>query len=97
MSNGFFARLKSGLAHSSRNLTDSIASVLTKRKLDDAALERALRARIGTEADVLIEQPGFGRSEHYAPVSVAAGAVPGAIARVRLTGVTADRLIGTAA
>ncbi len=62
-----------------------------------AALEHALRARIGTEADVLIEQPGFGRSEHYAPVSVAARAAPGAIVCVRLTGVTADRLIGTAA
>jgi len=62
-----------------------------------AALERALRARIGSEANVLIEQPGFGRSEHYAPVSVAGEAAVGAIARVRLTGATADRLIGIAA
>src|SRR5579883_1735358 len=36
-----------------------------------AALERALRARVGTEARVLIEQSGFGRSEHYAPVALA--------------------------
>jgi len=62
-----------------------------------AALERALRARIGTEVDVLIEQPGFGRSEHYAPVTVVSEAPPGAIARVRLTGATADRLTGVAA
>jgi len=62
-----------------------------------AALEHALRARIGTEAQVLIEQPGFGRSEHYAPVSVAARAAPGAIVCVRLTGATAGRLTGVAA
>ena len=39
MTNGFFARLKAGLTRSSRNLTDGIAGVLTKRKLDDAALD----------------------------------------------------------
>jgi fused signal recognition particle receptor len=39
VTNGFFARLKAGLTRSSRNLTDGIASVLTKRKLDDAALD----------------------------------------------------------
>ncbi|MDE1932289.1 MAG: radical SAM protein, partial [Alphaproteobacteria bacterium] len=62
-----------------------------------AALERALRARVGTEAQVLIEQPGFGRSEHYAPVTVACDTVPGTIVRTHLTGTTAERLIGVAA
>ena len=37
--NGLLARLKTGLARSSRNLTDGIAGVLTRRKLDDATLE----------------------------------------------------------
>jgi len=52
MSNGFFARLKSGLARSSRNLTEGIAGVLTKRKLDDATLdaleETLIAADLGT-------------------------------------------------
>jgi fused signal recognition particle receptor len=52
MSNGFFARLKTGLTRSSRNLTDSIAGVLTKRRLDDAALdaleETLIAADLGT-------------------------------------------------
>jgi fused signal recognition particle receptor len=39
MTNGFFTRLKAGLTRSSRNLTDGIAGVLIKRKLDDAALD----------------------------------------------------------
>lgn len=61
------------------------------------ALERTLNARIGTNAQVLIEQPGFGRSEHYAPVTVACGAAPGTIVRTHLTGATTERLIGVAA
>ena len=52
MSNGLFARLKSGLARSSRNLTEGIAGVLIKRKLDDAALdaleETLIAADLGT-------------------------------------------------
>ena len=52
MSDGFFTRLKTGLARSSRNLTDGISSVLTKRKLDDAALdaleETLIAADLGT-------------------------------------------------
>jgi len=36
---GIFARLKSGLARSSRSLTDGISGVLTKRKLDQVTLD----------------------------------------------------------
>ena len=39
MSGGIFARLKSGLARSSRSLTEGISGVLTKRKLDQATLD----------------------------------------------------------
>jgi fused signal recognition particle receptor len=39
MNGGLFARLKSGLARSSRSLTDGISGVLTKRKLDQATLD----------------------------------------------------------
>ena len=62
-----------------------------------AALERALAARIGAEAQVLIERSGFGRSEHYAPVAIDGDAVPGMIVRTRLIGANAERLIGVAA
>jgi fused signal recognition particle receptor len=52
MSNGLFARLKAGLTRSSRNLTEGIAGVLTKRRLDDAALdgleETLIAADLGT-------------------------------------------------
>ena len=36
---GFFSRLRSGLSRSTARLTDGIAAVFTKRRLDDAALE----------------------------------------------------------
>ena len=36
---GWFARLKAGLSRSSTKLTDGIAGIFTKRKLDDEALE----------------------------------------------------------
>ena len=39
MSGGIFARLKSGLARSSRSLTDGISGVLTKRRLDQDTLD----------------------------------------------------------
>ena len=35
----FFARLKQGLARSTQKLTEGIASIIRKRRLDDAALE----------------------------------------------------------
>src|SRR6185437_13545420 len=69
MSNGLLARLKSGLARSSRNLTEGIAGVLTKRKLDDAALdaleETLIVADLGTRlaAQVVerLRQERFGK------------------------------------
>jgi len=50
---GWFQKLRSGLSRSSSALSESIASVFTKRKLDDAALEdledMLIRADLGTE------------------------------------------------
>ena len=60
-----------------------------------AALARALAARVGTRASVLIEQDGFGRSEHYAPVRIAGP--PGTIAPLRIAASTGTMLIGAAA
>jgi threonylcarbamoyladenosine tRNA methylthiotransferase MtaB len=61
------------------------------------ALEHSLRTRVGSNAQVLIEQPGFGRSEHYAPVAIDGDAARGTVVRTRLTAVTAEQLVGVAA
>ena len=36
---GWFARLRAGLSHSSNRLRDNISGILTRRRLDTAALE----------------------------------------------------------
>lgn len=60
------------------------------------ALSRSLAARCGTKAQVLVERPGFGRSEHYAPVRVGGEASPGHVVAVRLVRAEPDMLIGQA-
>ena len=51
---GFFGRLKQGLSRSTQKLTDGLATVFVKRRLDDAALEELeellISADLGTEA-----------------------------------------------
>lgn len=49
---GFFGRLKAGLARSTAKLTDAIGSVFTKRKLDDAALEELEETLIAADLGV---------------------------------------------
>jgi threonylcarbamoyladenosine tRNA methylthiotransferase MtaB len=61
-----------------------------------AALARALTARIGTTASVLVEEAGFGRSEHYAPVRLDTAAAPGEIVRACLAATTGKELVGEA-
>jgi threonylcarbamoyladenosine tRNA methylthiotransferase MtaB len=58
-----------------------------------AALEAFLESRVGTTARVLVEKPGFGRSEHYAPVETSAGA-PGEILPLNIIGAARGRLQG---
>jgi len=62
------------------------------REAGAAALARSLASRIGTTAAVLVEGPGFGHSEHYAPVRFTGGIARGEIARLHLTGATSDAL-----
>ena len=66
------------------------------RAAGGAALRRYLNVRVGSAAQVLIERDGRGRSEHYAPVRVAAAGNgrAGTIVPVRLTGVENDMLVG---
>ncbi len=53
MALGFFSRLKEGLARSTAKLTGGLAAVVTRRRLDDAALEELeellIAADLGTE------------------------------------------------
>ncbi len=49
MALGFFSRLKEGLTRSTQKLGTGITAVLTKRKLDDAALDELEEALIGAD------------------------------------------------
>jgi threonylcarbamoyladenosine tRNA methylthiotransferase MtaB len=57
-------------------------------------LSRALTARIGTTAQVLVERDGFGHSEHYAPVTFEGAATIGAIVPIAVTRAAPDMLYG---
>ncbi|MBV8494052.1 MAG: tRNA (N(6)-L-threonylcarbamoyladenosine(37)-C(2))-methylthiotransferase MtaB [Alphaproteobacteria bacterium] len=59
-----------------------------------AALEAELARRIGDVSEVLIEAPGRGRADCYAAVGFEAALPTGSIARMRLTGIAGDKLIG---
>jgi threonylcarbamoyladenosine tRNA methylthiotransferase MtaB len=63
------------------------------RALGDRLLGDFLDAQIGKPAHILIEQPGFGRTEQFAPISIGAGE-PGDLLRVLATGRTPDGLVG---
>ena len=43
------------------------------RQAGDAALARRLAAEVGTRRSALVERPGFGRTEHFAPVALDRG------------------------
>jgi threonylcarbamoyladenosine tRNA methylthiotransferase MtaB len=60
-----------------------------------AALRQSLEARIGSTAEVLVERGGVGRTEHYAPIRLAAP--DGALVRARVTGLADESLLGEAA
>lgn len=62
-----------------------------------AALQADLAARIGHQAEVLVERPGLGRAGFYAPVEVDRGLPVGAIARLRIAAATERGLVGVAA
>ena len=66
------------------------------RAAGERAVARFLESQVGRTAEVLIEKPGFGRTEHFAPVALDGGA-PGEIQTLRLTAVEDGRLVGTGA
>ncbi|MBU0796943.1 MAG: tRNA (N(6)-L-threonylcarbamoyladenosine(37)-C(2))-methylthiotransferase MtaB [Alphaproteobacteria bacterium] len=64
------------------------------RAAGEARQATFLASRIGTEAEVLMEKPGMGRTEHFAPVLLDTDVAPGTILRARITGAGADQLTG---
>ena len=67
----------------------------TVRQQGHSALEAFLSSEVGKVRNILVEKPGFGRTEHYAPVAVGSG-YPGEIVSARIFGVAANRLSGQA-
>ena len=63
------------------------------RAAGERAVAQFLEGRIGSTAEVLVEKPGFGRTEHFAPVALPGG-MAGEVRRLRLTGVDQGRLTG---
>ena len=51
------------------------------------------RQKLGCQAEVLVEQPDHGRTEHYIPVRLSAPERPGTLRRVRLVGIDGDKLL----
>jgi threonylcarbamoyladenosine tRNA methylthiotransferase MtaB len=64
------------------------------RAAGEARQASFLASRIGTEAEVLMEKPGMGRTEHFAPVLLDTDVAPGTILRARITGAGAEQLTG---
>jgi threonylcarbamoyladenosine tRNA methylthiotransferase MtaB len=62
------------------------------RAAGDRARARFLAGRVGSAAEVLVEEPRVGRCPAYAPVALAFQGEPGSLARVRFTGADAQRL-----
>ena len=64
------------------------------RAAGETALGRYLRDRVGTRAEVLVENDGAGRSQHYAPVRLSFSAPNGTIVAARVAAVADGHLIG---
>ena len=54
------------------------------RKAGAEALGRFLSTQVGRTAQILVEEPGRGRSEHFAAVRLEGAALPGSVARATL-------------
>jgi threonylcarbamoyladenosine tRNA methylthiotransferase MtaB len=61
------------------------------RAAGEAALQKRLASEIGKTREVLIESVAQGRTEHFVPVAIA-GAVPGEVQRLTITGHDGARL-----
>ena len=59
-----------------------------------AALKCELDGRIGAQSDVLIERPGIGRADFYAPVACPEALPAGSLTRMGFSGVSRRQLVG---
>ena len=59
-----------------------------------STLAAQFKSYVGKDAEVLVEQPGEGRSAHYAPVRLSTPRRPGEIVPVRIVAADADALHG---
>jgi threonylcarbamoyladenosine tRNA methylthiotransferase MtaB len=64
------------------------------RHAGERARRRFFEARVGTTAEVLVEEGRNGRCPHYAPVRFDFAAPPGSLVPIRFTGAAADHLRG---
>src|SRR4051794_21134781 len=62
-----------------------------------AALQADLRARIGNDSEVLVERPGIGRADFYAPVDCPEDLPVGALMRLRFAAASGRQLVGVPA
>ncbi|MGH7002459.1 MAG: tRNA (N(6)-L-threonylcarbamoyladenosine(37)-C(2))-methylthiotransferase MtaB [Alphaproteobacteria bacterium] len=67
------------------------------RAVGDAALARFLAGQVGRTVQALVEQPGRGRTEHYAPIAVPLDLGPGSLASLGVEAATAETLIAAGA
>ena len=67
------------------------------RSAGAAMLDAELNSRIGSESLVLIERPGVGRAEFYAPVECDTAPPVGSVRRMRFTGCSGRNLVGVPA
>jgi threonylcarbamoyladenosine tRNA methylthiotransferase MtaB len=67
------------------------------RAKGEASLQARFNAMSGKIRSVLVEKPGFGHSECFAPVAFDGAATPGSIVPVLITGADGKRLTGKAA
>jgi len=67
------------------------------RATGDAARRRAFERLVGKTVFALVEQPGLGRSEHYLPVRLPAGAAEGEVRAVRIVAASDRALLAEGA
>jgi threonylcarbamoyladenosine tRNA methylthiotransferase MtaB len=67
------------------------------RAAGDTALARFLAGQVGRDVTALVEQPGRGRTEHYAPIALPADLAPGRLARLCVAGAASHTLIAASA
>ncbi len=68
------------------------ARARTARQAGHSALSARLCSEVGKMRNILVERPGFGRTEHYLPVEFAGGAV-GEIFSARIAGASDKHLL----